>query len=129
MSGSSFSYLCNALHANDVNVHELGRMRRWLETTYPSHPATLATAVLHQRLQDSKVMDPQLRAVWKAVEWYVSCDWGPESVTKALNEFSPGHKEPCGHCGAPTPITQIVDIGKLCFNCVAKAARQVEDVA
>lgn len=29
----------------------------------------------------------RLRAVWKAVEWCVSSDWGPDDVLQAINAY------------------------------------------
>ncbi|WP_427174634.1 hypothetical protein [Arthrobacter sp. 92] len=41
------------------------------------------------QLLKNSVLDrvERLRAVWKAVEWTVSCDWGPDSVAEAVQEL------------------------------------------
>ena len=93
MSGGSFAYLCY-WDITDVVVipSDLSRMVEYLEEHHADHPATKDSRALLEELQGlydrfDPVVDA-LRPVWKAVEWYVSCDRGPEDVDEALREYT-----------------------------------------
>ena len=93
MSGGSFGYLCDRDITDVVIIpFELSRMVEYLEEHHPDHPATKDSRVLFDELQGlydrfDPVMDA-LRPVWKAVEWYVSCDLGPDAVDGALRKYT-----------------------------------------
>lgn len=92
MSGGSFNYLGLATderQVNDEHLSDLREMAEYLEVTYPDHPATAATRALHDRLSAARTrpIPPALLAVWKAVEWHRSNDYGPRQVYEALHNY------------------------------------------
>lgn len=93
MSGGSFGYLCHQ-DITDVVVipHELSRMTEYLERHHPEHPTTKDTRALLDELRGLyDRFDPtvdRLRPVWRAVEWFESCDGGRDDVDEALREYA-----------------------------------------
>ncbi|MET4144286.1 hypothetical protein [Arthrobacter sp. UYCo732] len=92
MSGGAFDYLCMAYDLN--GVFERQEQMAMMATTlrdWGHDGAAAETEALHADLErlDSSVMDrvERLRGVWKAVEWTTSFDWGPDSVTEAVQEL------------------------------------------
>jgi hypothetical protein len=92
VSGGSFDYLCMSfdldalLDRQDQLESMATQLREW---GYDG--AADETDAVRTELQSLKtsVLDrvERLRAVWKAVEWTVSCDWGPDSVAEAVKEL------------------------------------------
>jgi hypothetical protein len=92
VSGGSFDYLCmsfdlDALLDRQEQLESMAtQLREW---GYDG--AADETDAVRTELQSLKtsVLDrvERLRAVWKAVEWTVSCDWGPDSVAEAVKEL------------------------------------------
>lgn len=95
MSGGSFDYLCHSWDLSDL----FGKRRALEEMSVrlagldeQEFPGAKAAAVATERLRvQLQVMETHvethielLRATWQAVEWWDSCDWGPDDVRKAL---------------------------------------------
>lgn len=87
MSGGSFDYLCWKNGAQALaDVDNLRRMAWELATFGPSQAYADTDALLALALELDERTD-RLRAVWKAVEWCVSSDWGPDDVLQAINAY------------------------------------------
>lgn len=95
MSGGSFDYLCMALDLDALLVRQeqlesmAAKLREWGYDGAADETDAVRTEV---QLLKTSVLDraERLRAVWKAVEWTVSCDWGPDSVAEAVQELQSG---------------------------------------
>lgn len=98
MSGGSYEYLCYAYGLDELlkKRTELERMADRLagldEQTFPGVTAAagatlqlLALIRLWERHTDAQA--DLLRGVWQAVEWWDSCDSGPDRVREALTEL------------------------------------------
>lgn len=95
MSGGSFCYLCDAGSITDLAAKrtELEEMADWLANAGGQFPGVDVSYALREtrRLLTFLAMTermlhrlPELRQVWKAVEWYVSGDYGQDQVQEAL---------------------------------------------
>lgn len=95
MSGGSYDYLCHSWNLDDLlgKRHSLEQMADRLagltEVDFPGvTAATRATMrLVHQlRMWDThaEAQLELLRDVWKAVEWWDSCDSGPDHLVEAL---------------------------------------------
>jgi hypothetical protein len=98
MSGGSYDYLCYAtsldeLLAKRARLEEMfSRLSNLPEREFPGAAAAAAlTKALLLHLQTwevhAGVAIGQLAEVWKAVEWWDSCDYGPDQVAEALAEY------------------------------------------
>jgi hypothetical protein len=93
MSGGSFHYLCwksaedlLSGHAND----QLEKMHDDLLARGFTDAADLTDSILRCILDAHEAVQQQARelaAVWQAVEWHTSGDWGPEQVDRAIEQF------------------------------------------
>lgn len=93
MSGGSFDYLCMSYDVGTLLARQdkIGSMAQTLRDWGHDGAAGETEALLAElKHLDASVMDrvERLRAVWKAVEWTVSCDWGPDSVGEAVQELA-----------------------------------------
>lgn len=84
MSGGSCDYLFRA---------ELTRMLWAVETVRDrlkelGHPEAAArTEEVVQHMREIDAIQTELEAVWEAVEWGISGDWGKEAVDAAVAEW------------------------------------------
>lgn len=105
MSGGSYNYLCRALDLEDLlNKHSdleamADRLEGLSETEFPG--ASAAGRMTRQLLQTLKLWESHaaislgmLSDVWKSVEWWDSCDWGPDQVREELIKLVEGREEP-----------------------------------
>lgn len=106
MSGGSYNYLCGALDLEDLLTKhgDLEAMANRLETLseveFPgAHAAGRMTRQLLVMIDlwnsHAGITAGVLSEVWKSVEWWDSCDWGPDQVKESLQKLlepSPGDK-------------------------------------
>lgn len=99
MSGGSFDYLCMSfdlvtlLDRQEQLESMAAQLREWGYDGAADETDAVRTEV---QLLKTSVLDrvEWLRAVWKAVEWTVSCDWGPDSVAEAVQELGQSRTAP-----------------------------------
>lgn len=109
MSGGSFDYLCyEDTEAEAVAHSRLRDMAERLEGLAPHHPVTLYTRALAERTDVT--VPAAVKAVWKAVEWKDSCDWGDDQLTEALSTSARLSDEvPAGRSGwSPQVMTTLM---------------------
>jgi hypothetical protein len=98
MSGGSYNYLAHVLDLDDLlgKTDELERMADRLEglseIEFPgSSAAGLMTRELLAKIRlweaHAGVTIELLSGVWKDVEWWDSCDYGPDQVREGLNKL------------------------------------------
>ncbi len=93
MSGGSYNYLCYAQDLEDLQSHrhELEAMATRLAGLGYAQDAARETEELLLLLQQWEVRAAarlqRLTAVWKAVEWWDSCDSGEDGVQAALAKY------------------------------------------
>lgn len=104
MSGGSYNYLCGALDLEDLlsKHHHLEEMADRLEglseIEFPgAHAAGRMTRELLVKINlwesHAAVIAALLSDVWKSIEWWDSCDWGPNEVRDGLEKLlTPGEK-------------------------------------
>lgn len=93
MSGGSYMYLyakdSGRLLAGEGR-EDLERMRDRLLEAGAMDAAAQTDAVIATIEQANALVNMRieaLEAVWKAVEWVDSCDWGPERIEEALAKY------------------------------------------
>lgn len=98
MSGGSYNYLCSALDLEDL-LHKQSdleamadRLEGLSEIEFPGSQAAANSTrelLLKIKLWEShaNVSVSLLSDVWKSVEWWDSCDWGPDQVRKSLSDL------------------------------------------
>ncbi|GII89643.1 hypothetical protein Ssi03_76330 [Sphaerisporangium siamense] len=102
MSGGSYNYLYQ-----DDELHELARYSRMEDLrSMADRLAGLGYAadaaaeteellvILRQSRIRAEVRARRLAAVWKAIEWWDSCDWTEDQVKGALAQFRGEGEEP-----------------------------------
>lgn len=93
MSGGSYNYLCYTECIEDLAKASghLKRMRDRLAGLGYARDAALETedllVILRQAEIRACVRIERLRDVWKAVEWWDSCDYSEDQVKEALEEY------------------------------------------
>jgi hypothetical protein len=93
VSGGSFNYLCNAFDLDDLCQKEadLEDMARRLAGLGWAADAARETEELLVMLRQWKTLADvrlkRLSPVWKAVEWWDSCDWSEGRVRETLAEY------------------------------------------
>ena len=85
MSGGSYDYLYDK-ELSTIPV-ELENMARSLDELGYASEAASATYAIIRHLRQADAMASELRAVWKAVEWFHSNDTGIEPVKAALFDY------------------------------------------
>lgn len=89
MSGGSFNYL----HHKSLGLGEptgdedLARMLAQLEELFPNSKATKHTRNVIELTKDGNDLVQQLGAVWQAVEWWRSGDWGQDQVFEEVERY------------------------------------------
>lgn len=93
MSGGSYNYLCRAFDLDDL-LDRRGSLREMADRLaglgYAEDAAKETEellVLLNQWGVRAEVRRNRLAEVWKAVEWWDSCDSGPDGVRKALDEL------------------------------------------
>ena len=93
MSGGSFNYLCHTWDLNGLidKCGDLEAMASELSGLGYAQDAARETEELVVMLRQwevrATVRIERLREVWKAVEWWRSCDYGEDRVREALAEY------------------------------------------
>lgn len=93
MSGGSYNYLCDALDLSDIEnkQHDLLEMSNRLAGLGYAKDAAAETYRVLVELRQFEVRIgvhlERLRDVWKAVEWWDSCDWSEDQVRAALEKY------------------------------------------
>jgi hypothetical protein len=93
MSGGSFNYLCDRYDAAGLldGMRDLEAMSdRLAELGYANDAASeTRELLLNLRVMEMRceVAIKRLRDVWRAVEWFDSCDWGEGSIGEALSTY------------------------------------------
>jgi hypothetical protein len=101
MSGGSYNYLCGVLDLEDLlsKRRDLESMANRLETlSEKEFPGAGAAGKLTRELlikielweSHATITAGLLSDVWKSVEWWDSCDWGPDQVRAELNQLLEG---------------------------------------
>lgn len=101
MSGGSYNYLCGALDLEDLlsKRHHLKEMADRLEgLSELEFPGAIAAGKLTRELlikielweSHASITAGLLSDVWKSVEWWDSCDWGPDQVRSELDKLLEG---------------------------------------
>lgn len=98
MSGGSYNYLCGALDLEDLlnKRRDLEAMANRLETLseieFPgAHAAGKMTRELLVKIElwesHASITAGLLSDVWRGIEWWDSCDWGPDQVREELDKL------------------------------------------
>lgn len=93
MSGGSYNYLCDVWDLDKLLQQEysLEQMAARLAGLGWARDAARETeellVMLRQWQVSAHVRVERLREVWKAVEWWDSCDWSEEQVREALAKY------------------------------------------
>lgn len=99
MSGGSYDYLCFKDPGELIeDASELARMQDRLAGLGYAKDAAVETAHLLARIRQFSILvevaSERLQEVWKAVEWWDSCDYSEEQVKEALVEYRGGKDTP-----------------------------------
>jgi hypothetical protein len=92
MSGGSYNYLCGKDQGSIIDYQdELEKMSNRLAGLGYAVDAAKETEelilIIRQFLNRAGARIDRLSAVWKAVEWWDSCDWGEEELKEALTRY------------------------------------------
>lgn len=102
MSGGSFNYLCHTWDLPELVTKQgdLADMAQALAALGYAKDAARETeellVILRQWEVQAGVRLDRLREVWKAMEWWRSCDWGEDQFKGALAEYRGETKEQPG---------------------------------
>lgn len=99
MSGGSFNYLCHAEDLGELwaKMDFLEEMASELHKLGYAEDVAVETKELFELLEkcnneiDQKTKG--LKEVWRAVEWWRSCDYGEDDVREALEKYRLQKKE------------------------------------
>lgn len=93
MSGGSFNYLCHSFDLDDLidKRGDLEAMSEALAALGYAQDAARETEELLVMLRQwevrATVRVERLREVWKAMEWWRSCDYGEDEFQEALTAY------------------------------------------
>lgn len=92
MSGGSFDYLCSKdIEELLANPWQLEDMYQAIAKLGYAPDAARETEELRLTLLAAKtrfdVVLERMRPIWKAMEWWQSCDWGEDDFKEALAEY------------------------------------------
>ncbi|MEI5032392.1 hypothetical protein RB201_04125 [Streptomyces sp. S1A(2023)] len=102
MSGGSYNYLCYVSDLEDINGkrHTLREMADRLAELGYAQDAAAETEELLVMLQQweirAQVRAKRLADVWKAIEWWDSCDSSEDAVKAALTKYRGDAEVPNG---------------------------------
>jgi hypothetical protein len=105
VSGGSYNYLC--FHTDNLTEYsgDLDEMVERLNGLPWAADAAAATRRVQELLDEAEKAAEALSDVWRAVEWWDSCDWGEDQVREELDEWrakcSPGGEETVPNNPAP----------------------------
>jgi hypothetical protein len=92
MSGGSFNYLwchVNGLEGQRGDIEEMARvLEEFDHDGVTGMLAARATRDVLRLLDGAERIARQLAEVWHDVEWWQSCDYGPDSVADELRKFT-----------------------------------------
>lgn len=100
MSGGSFNYLCHTWDLDTLidKQGDLEAMSQALAGLGYAKDAARETeellVLLRQWENRATVRLDRLREVWKAMEWWQSCDYSEDTFKEALAEYRGESKEP-----------------------------------
>jgi hypothetical protein len=104
MSGGSFNYLCHkdAAELLQGGTHDAAEMGDALavlgyapDAAEETHALIAEVRAAEARLNASL---HRLRPVWKAMEWWQSCDWSENDFKRALAEYRGTELVACSRC-------------------------------
>jgi hypothetical protein len=130
MSGGSFNYLCHALDLDDLvaKQHDLADMAEFLAARGYGRDAAQETAALLAKLRQvdiwAEVTIKRLAPVWKAAEWWQSCDSDEDGLRLAIAEYRGLTLPDCERCGGTGK-----EPGELYQSCSAEFCAQGRDVS
>lgn len=84
MSGGSYNYLFVRELCTDTE--DIERMAARLRELGHADAAEHTNQVVVS-MNRARELQAQLAGVWQAVEWFDSCDWGPDDVTDAVTKW------------------------------------------
>ena len=92
MSGGSYEYLCHKSADELLNQQDqLEHMAARLAGLGYAKDAAMETeeliCIIRQSLVRIETRAARLSGIWKAVEWWDSCDWGEGRVKEALQKY------------------------------------------
>lgn len=114
MSGGSYDYLFTRVQPLDEQRGMLENMAMRLEGLPYATEAAAQTRRVLRLLDAMNAAADSLPAVWRAVEWWDSCDSGEDAVISACEAYrAPELIEPEGNVRAPNPGTlyRLIDVG------------------
>lgn len=83
MSGGSWDYLYRK--DDDLNRPVYAEMADTKLSDFPDAAARLRR--IFELTTEAREIHREMEGVMRAVEWVDSCDWGPESIAKAVEEW------------------------------------------
>lgn len=92
MSGGSYDYLCHSeprelfgrLGTIETMASDLAELGYAQDAAKETEELLLLLRQIEMRLE---VRFYRLQPIWKAMEWWRSCDWGEDDVKAALAEY------------------------------------------
>jgi len=91
MSGGSYDYLCFKETHDILESSEIEKMAKDLsELGYAEDVAKETYAfILHLKAREvlTEAYLDRLKPVWKAMEWWQSCDWNEDTLKKTIAEY------------------------------------------
>ncbi len=120
MSGGSYNYLCWASTPQELGARydTIRDMADDLAAFGPEAAhAAAATKKVVTALDNAAAVAKPINAVWKAMEWYHSSDWGRDRLVDALRTYeqeNPGD-ERCEFCAEPSVL--IYNGHPMCDRC------------
>lgn len=92
MSGGSYDYICFAsaddLLAKKIEIQEMADRLAELGYAEDAAKETMALLLTLRQFENRiKAMQERLSGVWKAVEWWDSCDSGEDRVHEELKKY------------------------------------------
>lgn len=87
MSGGSFNYLCFKSPGEAIESGSLADMFTVLYREFPNSYAASHTARLLAVRDELRRRVEELHDVWRAIEWWKSCDWSREDAERAVAAY------------------------------------------
>jgi hypothetical protein len=87
VSGGSYNYLC--FHTDNLTEYrgDLDEMAKRLNGLPWAEDAAAATRRVQELLEQAYQAAEELSEVWRAVEWWDSCDWGEDQVREEIAAY------------------------------------------
>lgn len=91
MSGGSFNYLCHRSAVDIFHGDDLTRMAEQLESMgYAARAAAEATRRIVAKQDELDAAIADIAPVWRAIEWWQSCDFSQQEAWKAIGAWEKG---------------------------------------